>query len=102
MRLIDADKLIETIKGDLDRYNRTNLSLCVGTLHRVILQINEQPTANNKDHNIFYLCDKKQCVNCHYPTCKHTHDITHAKNFKKSEGFETDNLIWETEVSDDK
>lgn len=30
-----------------------------------------------------YLCDRKACgITCSYPTCKHTTDIRHAKNFK--------------------
>lgn len=28
----------------------------------------------------YYLCDRKKCVPCN-PDCKHTSDITHAKNF---------------------
>lgn len=28
-----------------------------------------------------YLCDRKKCKDCRYPDCKHTIDITHAKNF---------------------
>lgn len=28
----------------------------------------------------FYLCDKKACENCNYPTCKHTEKIEHAIN----------------------
>lgn len=32
--------------------------------------------------DIHYLCDRKACGgHCSYPTCKHTTDITHAKNF---------------------
>lgn len=27
-----------------------------------------------------YLCDRKKCEDCSYPDCKHTTDITHAKN----------------------
>lgn len=32
--------------------------------------------------DIFYICDRKACVNCS-PECFHTTDISHAKNFKK-------------------
>lgn len=30
---------------------------------------------------VLYLCDQRQCTNCSYPTCKHTLNIEHAKNF---------------------
>jgi len=30
---------------------------------------------------ILYLCDKRACETCH-PDCTHTHDVTHAKNFR--------------------
>ena len=29
----------------------------------------------------FYLCDRRKCHNCQYPTCKHTDNIFHANNF---------------------
>lgn len=32
---------------------------------------------------IAYLCDRKQCENCSYPTCRHTTDISHAVNFEQ-------------------
>lgn len=28
----------------------------------------------------FYLCDRKACKRCSYPTCKHTSDVNHAIN----------------------
>ena len=51
---------------------------------------------------IYYLCDKKECSNCTYPTCRHTSDITHAKNFTKfdKDGFNGCDSYWEYEVSD--
>lgn len=30
---------------------------------------------------VAYLCDRLACKECHYPECKHTFDISHAKNF---------------------
>ena len=48
MRLIDADKLIETIKEDIDRYYKLNLSLSIGTLKHMMKQVNEQPTVDAK------------------------------------------------------
>lgn len=34
------------------------------------------------DMDVLYLCDRRQCDVCHYPTCKHTKDISHAINFE--------------------
>lgn len=31
---------------------------------------------------VAYECDRKACSVCSYPTCRHTTDIEHAKNFK--------------------
>lgn len=31
---------------------------------------------------IAYLCDRHACEDCSYPMCRHTTDITHAKNFE--------------------
>lgn len=44
---------------------------------------------------ICYLCDRKQCPNCTYPTCRHTRDITHAKNFTKFENVKDGDTYWE-------
>lgn len=53
-------------------------------------------------NNIVYECDRKdpKCIPCSFPECHHTHDITHAKNFRHvytdDEGIEyymEDNLI---------
>ncbi len=35
---------------------------------------------------VFYLCDRKACETCNYPTCKHTTDPMHAKNFEMGAG----------------
>lgn len=34
--------------------------------------------------DVIFLCDGKQCEVCHVNECRHTTDITHAMNFKKS------------------
>lgn len=34
----------------------------------------------------FYLCDRRRCQNCQYPTCKHTESIFNAKNFHAESG----------------
>lgn len=36
---------------------------------------------------VLYLCDRRQCANCSWPTCKHTADITHAVNFELLEAI---------------
>lgn len=56
-------------------------------LFRYDLEADDNQPTNNKPY-IFYLCDKKKCKNCNYPACKHTQDITHAKNFKKDDEYE--------------
>ena len=32
---------------------------------------------------ILYLCDQTYCKTCHYPECRYTADINHAKNKDK-------------------
>ena len=34
---------------------------------------------------IAFLCDRRACEKCSFPTCKHTLNINHAENFKKEE-----------------
>lgn len=34
-------------------------------------------------YTIAYICDRKQCVNCSYPECRHTTNIEHSVNYKK-------------------
>lgn len=40
---------------------------------------------------INYICDRKACTTCK-KSCKHTHDITHAKNFGRN-----DKAAWESD-----
>ena len=40
-----------------------------------------------KQDQIWYLCDRKACPNCSYPTCEYTTDIRHAKNFEYVAGY---------------
>lgn len=42
----------------------------------------------NREEEVAYLCDRKQCEVCCYPECSHTTDICHAKNFV--DNFEID------------
>ena len=37
------------------------------------------------ENKILYLCNRKKCENCSYPTCKHTTDIDYAVSFEKNE-----------------
>lgn len=45
-----------------------------------------------KERNILFLCDRKACEKCIYPTCRHTPELEHARNFapagftKRTEG----------------
>jgi hypothetical protein len=34
------------------------------------------------EKDVLYLCDKRECEKCSSVQCKHTLDITHAKNFE--------------------
>lgn len=55
-----------------------------------------------KDQRV-YLCDRKKCAGCSYPTCKHTTDINHAKNRGKLNEFERqpDGSLFEREGADE-
>ena len=45
----------------------------------------EEPRNQVESPRIAYLCDRIACPVCSYPMCRHTTDITHAKNFVCSE-----------------
>lgn len=38
---------------------------------------------------VLYICDRRACKSCSYPTCKHTTDITHAEHFSLGMDNET-------------
>lgn len=38
--------------------------------------------ATDIDVKVAYICDRFACKDCSYPTCSHTTNIVHAKNFK--------------------
>lgn len=42
---------------------------------------------------VAYLCDRKLCENCSYPECKHTLDISHAKNLEDPDEFPLLNFV---------
>ena len=38
------------------------------------------------ESRIYYICNRKKCKECHYPTCKHTEDIQYAMNYEYFNG----------------
>lgn len=44
-----------------------------------------------RENKIMFICDRKKCVMCN-EECKHTTDISHAKNFIK---IPPDGYYWE-------
>lgn len=38
------------------------------------------------ESRIYYICNRKKCKECHYPTCKHTQDIQYAMNYEYFNG----------------
>lgn len=42
---------------------------------------------------VAYLCDQKLCEFCSYPECKHTFDISHAKNLEDPDEFPLLNFV---------
>lgn len=43
---------------------------------------------------VFYLCDRRKCQNCQYPTCKHTNNVLYADNFYMQNGG-----FWEKDIN---
>ena len=41
---------------------------------------------NPPRNSVIYICDRKKCENCSFPTCGHTTDITHAVHFENVGG----------------
>lgn len=55
---------------------------------------------NQFNGHIFYICDRKACKTCS-EMCLHTTDITHAKNFIKSQNpIAPINDYWEKDQED--
>ena len=44
--------------------------------------MNKQEQIEEMCEEILYFCDRRKCDECH-ESCKHTQDISHAKNFQK-------------------
>lgn len=63
-----------------------------------------------KKRNILFLCDRKACEKCSYPTCRHTPELEHARNFapagftKRTDGVwvEQDGVTMEVKIDQDK
>ena len=63
-----------------------------------------------KERNILFLCDRKACKKCSYPTCRHTPVLEHARNFapagftKRTDGVwvEQEGVTMEGKIDQDK
>lgn len=63
-----------------------------------------------KERNILFLCDRKACEKCTYPTCRHTPELEHARNFapagftKRTDGVwvEQEGVTMEVKIDQDK
>lgn len=63
-----------------------------------------------KERNILFLCDRKACEKCNYPTCRHTPELEHARNFapagfmKRTDGVwvEQEGVTMEVKIDQDK
>ena len=63
-----------------------------------------------KERNILFLCDRKACEKCSYPTCRHTPELEHARNFapagftKRTDGVwvEQEGVTMEGKIDQDK
>ena len=63
-----------------------------------------------KERNILFLCDRKACEKCSYPTCRHTTELEHARNFapagftKRTDGVwvEQEGVMLEVKTDQDK
>ena len=63
-----------------------------------------------KEQNILFLCDRKACEKCSYPTCRHTPELEHARNFapagftKRTDGVwvEQEGVTMEVKIDQDK
>lgn len=63
-----------------------------------------------QERNILFLCDRKACEKCSYPTCRHTTELEHARNFapvgftKRTDGVweEQEGATMEAKIDQDK
>ena len=47
-----------------------------------------------KERNILFLCDRKACKKCSYPTCRHTPELEHARNFAPAGFTKRTDGVW--------
>lgn len=47
-----------------------------------------------KERNILFLCDRKACEKCSYPTCRHTPELEHARNFAPAGFAKRTDGVW--------
>ena len=47
-----------------------------------------------KERNILFLCDRKACEKCSYPTCRHTPELKHARNFAPAGFTKRTDGVW--------
>lgn len=47
-----------------------------------------------KERNILFLCDRKACEKCNYPTCRHTQELEHARNFAPAGFAKRTDGVW--------
>lgn len=75
-----------------DILRRTD-AVVIKDILRAIIADQEKPVVLQKEFNIkkgdkkfAFICDRRACDTCNYPTCTHTTDIKHAKNFVADAG----------------
>lgn len=47
-----------------------------------------------KERKILFLCDRKACEKCSYPTCRHTPELEHARNFAPAGFTKRTDGVW--------
>lgn len=50
--------------------------------------------SREKERNILFLCDRKACEKCIYPTCRHTPELEHARNFAPAGFTKRTDGVW--------
>lgn len=50
--------------------------------------------SREKERNILFLCDRKACEKCSYPTCRHTPELEHARNFAPAGFTKRTDGVW--------
>lgn len=95
-----------TMRDDIRKKLQEQLAAEIG--QSVVLLPNGISRA--KERNILFLCDRKACEKCSYPTCRHTPELEHARNFapagftKRTDGVwvEQEGVTMEVKIDQDK